>query len=141
MNITGREIEAIIELDRLHFPLPWSRHDWEKADPNHHKIFSWYENDQVIGFALFHFLKGDETAHLLKICVSPSVRGTSASAKFWTDIVSKLKLLGISSIYLEVEEGNHRARGFYQKVGFSPLRTIKGYYSDGSNAVTMSLTL
>jgi ribosomal protein S18 acetylase RimI-like enzyme len=48
---------------------------------------------------------------------------------------------GAKSIYLEVELPNQRAIGFYKKLGFVSLRTIKRYYSDATDALTMQMII
>lgn len=133
MNITAR----ILELDQRYFPYPWTESQWKELNPANHLLFS-HGNE---GFALFMRIPGDEMAHLLKICLRPENRGYGEALKFWDEILKELRDKGIKSIYLEVEAGNHRARGFYSKIGFKKLRQIPGYYSDGEDAVTMDLDI
>jgi ribosomal-protein-alanine N-acetyltransferase len=134
------DLTKIFELDHNHFPRPWTKAEWMSMDSAHSLIYAWQKNG-MDGFALFHRVDGDETAHLLKICVLPELRGTGLIQEFWAELVKNLKFLGVGSVYLEVEKTNSRAVKFYQKMGFLPLREIKAYYSDGTAAVTMSLTL
>lgn len=132
---------GVFELDQHFFPRPWKIEDWRGLNPLHHKLFLRKEESVLLGFSLFGLLPADETAHLLKICLDPRVRGSGEALLFWGEILQELKESGVKSIFLEVEEPNLRAIAFYQKVGFSKLRTIKSYYSDGTSGVTMSLTL
>lgn len=136
----GKDHLSIFELDQKHFPHPWSRDQWAELDPRHYLFYAW-QNAHIEGFALFHRVLGDETAHLLKISVLPELRGTGLSQKFWGELISKLKLLDVRSVYLEVEKTNLSAIKFYQNRGFLPLREIKNYYTGGTSALTMSLTL
>ncbi|MGE3608432.1 MAG: GNAT family N-acetyltransferase [Bacteriovoracaceae bacterium] len=145
MNTTGKLVRVtkhhpfwseVIRWDIQHFSMPWKEADWEQLDEQSH-LFVWLENDIPLGFALFHFLKGDDTAHLLKIFVLPENQGKGVAQNFWTELLREFPSI---KIYLEVEMGNMKAIKFYQKQGFLPLRTIKGYYSNGSDALTMLLT-
>jgi ribosomal-protein-alanine N-acetyltransferase len=133
-------LKPIIDLDERHFPLPWNQDEWLAMDPRHYLLYAWQKTD-IEAFALFHRVGDDQTAHLLKISVLPELRGTGLTTRFWGELISKLKLIEVKSIYLEVEKTNFRAVKFYQKMGFLPLREIKAYYSDGTAALTMSLTL
>jgi len=146
MNTTGKFAlkwitPEVIELDQRHFSRPWTNKQWEELSQNHHTLCLWNYSECLAGFALFHFLPGDETAHLLKICLAPELRGQGDASDFWGHILLLLNSKGILQIYLEVEEANHRAQNFYSKVGFKVLRTVKSYYSDGANAQMMLLIL
>jgi ribosomal-protein-alanine N-acetyltransferase len=146
MNITGRLTlekvsNEIINLDQTFFPTPWTIKEWEELHPDSHSLYGWKIQDRLAGFALFWTLEGDGAAHLLKILLLENDRGKNNSLEFWSALESSLKARGFSSVYLEVEVKNLRAQGFYQKVGFRLLRRIKGYYSNGDDALTMSLTL
>jgi [ribosomal protein S18]-alanine N-acetyltransferase len=150
MSITGKLIQVlpnseywgeILEMDQLFFSRPWSRPQWEDADWTQHVLYSWKSYENPIGFALFFHLPDDPTAHLLKIYMDPTERGQGKSVLFWREVSASLLERGVKEVYLEVEEKNSRAVGFYQKIGFSKLRDLRSYYSDGSHALSMSLTL
>lgn len=141
-NISEEQVsEEVIFLDQTFFPTPWSRKQWTELNHSTHTIFCCRKDEQLLGFALLWTLQGDDTAHLLKILLLSDSRGTGASTMFWSEIRNKLKEKGFSSVYLEVEVNNLRAKSFYEKVGFQVLRRIKGYYSNGEDALTMSITL
>lgn len=94
-----------------------------------------------MGLALFGIVDGDDTAHLLKVLLLESSRGSGAAQEFWIGIAKDLRVKGLKSVYLEVEAANLRAKSFYEKVGFQLLRVTKQYYSNGEAALIMSLTL
>lgn len=136
--LDGSELSSLIELDQNFFPNPWTPRQWQELNFAQHLLFSWKKN---LGFALFGYLKGDDTAHLYKILIHPDQQGRGEVQDFWSCIKAELQNRGARSIYLEVEAQNERAIGFYQKVGFQTLRKVKAYYSDGSDALMMNLTL
>lgn len=151
MNTTGK-IQAVVqtdldlwnnilELDYKYFPQPWSVEGWNQMDPKHHGLFAWVMNGTVLGFALFQLIPGDETAHLLKILVIPDQRGSGLASQIWEQVIPELKNRQHRQVYLEVEAANHPAQNFYRKVGFKDLRVLKKYYSNGSDALAMQLTL
>ena len=150
MNTTGKlkvitphnqEFTQVIELDQLDFPRPWKQQEWESLNWDHHVLLGLSVESRLQGYALFSQAPGDDTAHLLKICVASSKRGSGVTQEFWAQCLENLRSRGITSIYLEVESPNHRAISFYQKAGFQLLRRIKAYYSDGTDAVTMQVTI
>lgn len=146
MNTTGKiSLESITEsiclLDREFFPTPWTLEQWNDLNLNHHKLYSWKEDLELVGFALFGILPFDDLAHLYKILIHPNKRGTKSAMCFWTELVSVLKKEGIKTVYLEVEASNRQAICFYEKNRFIPIRKIKSYYSNGEDALVMTLTL
>lgn len=150
MNTTGKlEVvlkddahwSSLVNMDQAYFPRPWTADSWKSLDLNHHLLYAWMAGNKLAGFALFSAPRGDETAHLLKILVIPELRDSGNAGLFWEKIRDELLQNHFSSVYLEVEESNGRAQGFYRKLGFSLLRRVKSYYSDGADAVMMQLTL
>lgn len=146
MSITGNLSEEsisseLISLDQTFFPTPWSSKQWAELEMSTHTLFGWREAGKLTGFALLWTLEGNDAVHLLKILLLESSRGTGSSRKFWSDIQEKLRTRGFRTVYLEVEANNLRAKSFYEKAGFKVLRKIKGYYSNGDDAITMLLTL
>jgi len=142
MNTTDRvwAKDQILQMDHDWFPRSWTKSQWAELKEEHHLLYV-TGNEIPQGFALFSFIPGDHTAHLLKIALNPDLRGRGEAARFWKDLVLKLKTLGVNDVYLEVEVHNFRAIGFYQKCGFSPLRRVKSYYSDGVDGLMMQLLL
>lgn len=128
-------------LDQAEFPKPWPLESWQALNWKHHYLSGWEATQKIKGFALFSIVEGDDTAHLLKICVASELRGGKNAEALFNYSVQELRLRAAKSIYLEVEFTNLAAIKFYQKMGFSSLRHIRGYYSDGGDALTMQLTI
>lgn len=150
MNITGSLTpvstdhhlwESILEMDQKYFSRPWNRPAWEDLDWSNHLLKAWAVEETAVGFALFAHLPQDDVAHLLKIFMIPEYRGKGVTVLFWRELAFALEERGAKQVYLEVEASNKRAIGFYEKIGFKKLRTARGYYSDGADAVMMQLTL
>lgn len=150
MNTTGKilqltpahlDFSQVLDLDQEEFPRPWTAKEWGSLNWNHHALYGRKTGSKIIAYALFSTVSGDDLSHLLKICVKSDHRGQGTSLDFWQACRSSLKAHGTKSIYLEVESHNVRALAFYRKVGFQTLRTIKSYYSDGADAITMQMTI
>lgn len=143
MNITGRAIpsEKLIQLDQDFFPHPWSLDQWSSFRPDYLRLWTLQKETDLIGFALFSYLDGDDVAHLLKILIIPSKLGGGRAQDFFQKVCCDLRSQGLKTVYLEVEANNLRAQAFYQKMGFRSLRRILNFYSSGSDAITMELTL
>lgn len=132
----------VYELDQGEFPRPWTASQWKSLDDKNHTLFVWRSGSgELLSFALFGVMEGDNAAHLYKIVTRPQLRGTSISKEFFQALVGELGMKGYESIYLEVEVGNKRALRFYEKMGLKILRLSKRFYSDGEDAFIMSMTL
>lgn len=147
MSITGKLIRQALNdqqvhvLDQKYFPKPWTESQWKELRPDQHLLFTWVIGEAVMGYALFHYLEGDDTAHLYKILLIPNLRNSGEALAFWSVIVGELRLLKVKSVYLEVESSNESAKRFYQKCGFALLRRSKAYYSNGEDGLMMELML
>lgn len=141
LNSSSADFLQILDLDVRDFPRPWSKDDWLALNWDHHVLYGFKSGNDLTAFALFGRVPGDDVAHLLKICVAQNLRGSGLTQEFWKSCTDKLKLQNVKSIYLEVESRNQRAVLFYEKCGFLLLRKIKGYYSDGTDALTMEMTI
>ena len=134
-------LEKIKDLDKHQFPQPWSEESWKTMNWDFHHLYAWELGGEIIGFCLFFHTLGDDSTHLLKICIDSKSRGSGHSSVLWSKVQDQLRLSGIKSIYLEVEAQNQRAIGFYLKNHFKKLRTVKHFYSNGEDALTMILML
>jgi [ribosomal protein S18]-alanine N-acetyltransferase len=147
MNTTGKLLttpfnsSAVIELDQNYFPHPWNEIQWQELNSQHHRLLTWNLDSVLVGFALLSIVPGDDVAHLYKIVLRPEHRGLGHAQNFWNAICENLKQNAYSKVFLEVEASNERAIRFYVKSGFSILRKIQGYYSNGEDAIVMILTL
>lgn len=147
MSITGklaREFDhstEVIDLDQAFFPNPWTTEQWLSTPLDQHLLFTWRTSERVIGYALLQAISSDDLAHLLKILLIPDCRGQGEAKTFWNKILEELTGLGLKNIYLEVEASNASAIRFYEKCGLQLLRRNKAYYSNGEDALIMSMTL
>ena len=140
MNIIVRTASAadlpwVIEADR-DFPHPWDSDAWRNLAPHMH-LFVLEQEQQLIGYALFQHISGDEQAHLLKIYLLPTTRHRGMSKILFDESRASL---AVKEVFLEVGESNVAAQRFYEKMGFNRIHLAKAFYSDGENAWLMLLT-
>lgn len=131
------EFQAVTALDTQFINYPWKEADWLLALSSK-TLFVW-EDSIVRGFALYQLSPVEELAHLLKIVVHPSARENGGSREFWNQQVAALKERGLKRIYLEVAVDNLQAQRFYIKNGAKTLQRVKGFYQDGTDALTMEV--
>jgi ribosomal-protein-alanine N-acetyltransferase len=135
-------LEAVSRLDSEKFPWPWTRKDWlSLSSTQRYHLFVLKDGAGLLGFALFDFLDGDSTSHLLKIIIKKELQGSGGASLLLSKAKSYFKEERAESFYLEVSSSNDRAINFYKKNGFSILRTIKHFYGQGSDAFAMQCVL
>jgi ribosomal-protein-alanine N-acetyltransferase len=94
---------------------------------------------QIIGFAIMHF--SEEEAHLDLLAVNPKYQRTGIGRQLIEWLEKSALVAGISIIYLEVRTKNKDARMFYERLGYSRIRHVHGYYSGRESAVCMAIDL
>jgi ribosomal-protein-alanine N-acetyltransferase len=94
---------------------------------------------QVVGFASY-WLVHDEL-HLLNLAAHPEHRRRGIGTRLMRHLIAVARGHGCRYITLEVRRGNHAAQALYQGHGFEPMGMRARYYSDGEDAIVMTLTL
>ena len=89
--------------------------------------------DDILGYAIFHLMGPD--SELLSIATSPEQQRSGIGSALLNEGLSKLDFASGDRMFLEVREGNEKARRFYEKHGFEAYAKRDKYYSDGENAV------
>lgn len=145
MNTTGRKLDAsdlpeVMKLDLAYFPHPWKPQEWREMNLDHHLLLGWKERGKLVAFVLLALAPGDDVAHLLKILIAPEYRGSGLGNKIWDYLRNEISPER-TSLYLEVAADNHRAIKYYEKMGLETIRRNQKYYSDGQDALIMTMAL
>jgi ribosomal-protein-alanine N-acetyltransferase len=93
------------------------------------------DGERLTGFAIMLF--GDERAHLSLLAVHSDYRHQGVGAQMLEWLTQSALGAGISTLHLELREGNRGARAFYIRQGFSETARIPGYYRGVETAVRM----
>jgi tRNA threonylcarbamoyl adenosine modification protein YeaZ/ribosomal-protein-alanine acetyltransferase len=91
------------------------------------------------GFVQFQCAADEAEIHT--ICVSPNHRRQHFAMDLMQALLKRLHQQKISRVFLEVAAGNFPALALYERSGFKRTGQRKGYYSNGSDAITMALDL
>jgi len=87
------------------------------------------------GFAIMEF--GDETAHLVLLCVRPTQRRLGIGRRLLDWLLESARVAGIASLHLELRADNGEAYAFYRTQGFSETIVVPGYYGGRIAAIRM----
>ena len=89
--------------------------------------------DDILGYAIFHLMGPD--SELLSIATNDSHQRAGIGTALLNAGLAHLDFENGDKMFLEVREGNTKARRFYVKHGFEPYAERKKYYADGENAI------
>ena len=135
--------EALVKLEEACFTVPWSLPSLKQtlALPSVVCLVSEQltRPAQTVGYALLFEPLGD--AELLRMGVAPQFRGQGLGKELLAHYVKRARELRVERIWLEVRDHNQAARALYQALGFEDVGRRRGYYEDGTDAVTMVLAL
>ncbi|MBE9166271.1 ribosomal protein S18-alanine N-acetyltransferase [Pleurocapsales cyanobacterium LEGE 06147] len=155
---TIKELEEIIELDRICFGKLWTKEGYQRelASPNSlllilsllkkrigeeediEKYLFQSPNlqSQIIGVACFWSIV--EEAHITLLGIHPDYRGQGLGQLLLYTLLVKAVECQLKRATLEVRASNQAALGLYQKFGFQVAGRRKGYYQlTGEDALIM----
>lgn len=139
-QITEDDIDAVLGIEKLSFPSPWSKRLFldELANPNSHIILAKDDMGHILGFACFWIVLDE--AHILKVVVHPGFRRQGVAKRLLSYVLGYAKEKRVNYFALEVRHLNEAAIELYKGFGFKVVGVRKGYYTDtGEDAVLMEL--
>jgi ribosomal-protein-alanine N-acetyltransferase len=91
------------------------------------------DSKDILGYAVFHLMGPD--SELLSIAANASHQRAGIGTALLDTGLAHLDFAKGDKMFLEVREGNTKARRFYEKHRFEPYAERKKYYADGENAI------
>jgi len=138
------DLEAVSELDRLSFSMPWPKESFRSELANPTSLCRVAEANftdktkRIIG-AMVTWIIVDE-AHISTLAVHPAFRRRGIARGMMIDTLSICHEQGVKMVTLEVRAGNAAAQALYLDFGFEIVAVQRGYYSDNhEDAYIMTL--
>lgn len=127
--MSAEDLEQAAELERICFSEPWSYRILEAGIYSPYDRYLVYEQEmQVMGYGNLRVLAGE--GEIQRIAVLPQFRRLGVARKLMDAMVSAARKEGVSTLCLEVREGNVAARNLYESYGFVSEAVRKDYYSN-----------
>ncbi len=89
----------------------------------------------LIGFILSRRAGGE--AEILSVAISVRWRGRGLARPLLDRHLRRLAGLGVTSVFLEVDEHNAPATRLYRRAGFREVGRRRGYYESGASALVL----
>ena len=124
------------------FATPWAAAEFERLLTSASVVADGIgEQSNLQGFVLSR--RAADEAEILTIAVEPRSRGSGLATALLGAHLSRLSRLGVSELFLEVDEANAPALALYHRYGFQQVGRRPAYYAkaDGSRANALILKL
>ena len=95
-------------------------------------------NGEILGFIVAH---PGNRGHIITIDVVATTRRSGAGSALLRAAEERLQAAGSPEIWLETAVDNVSALSFYKRHGYSVVKTIPRYYSNGVDALVLSKKL
>lgn len=158
------DIPAVVAIDRLSFPNPWSASSYAYELGNDESFYyvvlrpaeenaptggEWRRrlrslvglptDSRVIGYVGFRLQRQGTEAHISTLAVHPDWRGRGLGELLLIVALEQALNLGVDMVSLEVRASNQVAQRLYRKYGFRFQGVMKAYYLDGEDAWVMTV--
>jgi ribosomal-protein-alanine N-acetyltransferase len=130
------DLKAVLEIDRLSFPLPWSertyRYEINENPSSYMYVVEVQEGlkPKVVGYVGFWFIVDE--AHISTLAVHPDYRGHGMGELLLQTAVNHAERLRAKIVTLEVRISNQTAINLYRKFVFKVVGCRPRYYRDNN---------
>lgn len=143
--MTFDDLEDVLRIEKLSFPSPWPRSQFEKELKNQfsNKFTArlTHDGEKTVAAYIIFWVVADE-AHILNIATHPDFRRCGIAKSLLVFTLEQLKEVGAREVFLEVRRSNAPAQKMYKDFGFREIGIRKGYYGDNKeDAIVMALTI
>lgn len=120
------DLAAIMEIEISAYPFPWSLGNFRDCLSTGHRCRVLEIDGEIQGYSLVSTGAGE--AHILNLCVHPSLRGKGYGRLLLQEQLDALAETDVDVVLLEVRPSNSNAIALYDSMGFNELGRRKDYY-------------
>ncbi len=131
-------LEALEELEKQCFSLPWTREMLQSQLPDGmHEFLVAEESGTVLGYVGMMFVLDE--GYISNVAVAPQQRRRGIGDALILELLRRCEAHELAFVTLEVREHNEPAIALYRKHGFEPVGLRKNYYeAPVENAILMT---
>ena len=126
-EMTAADVVWVAALEKICFHDPWS--EGSVASELNNPLSLWLvaeENGALVGYVGSQTVMGE--TDMMNVAVHPDRRREGIAEVLITELITRLKNRGSTSLSLEVRVSNEAAKGLYEKLGFHQAGLRKNYY-------------
>ncbi|MHA1608226.1 MAG: ribosomal protein S18-alanine N-acetyltransferase [Candidatus Freyarchaeota archaeon] len=143
------DLTQVVEINRICLPENYPYYFFQHILERFPKAFIVAEvNGEVVGYMMNRIEKGMSSfnpspfkllkkGHVVSIAVLPAYRRMGIGKKLMERGLKAMREYGAEEVILEVRVSNDPAIKLYTLMGFTIVKTLKGYYHDGEDAFLM----
>lgn len=124
--MTVADLDEVAAVERLAYPFPWTRGNFIDSLAAGYLTRVLCGDDGLVGYYIA--MSGVDEMHLLNITVAPPQQGCGHARRMLDELVAFCHEANALKLWLEVREGNARARSLYLRYGFRHIGVRRGYY-------------
>ena len=128
-GVTLKDLEAIYEIEKQSFKDPYPSNFLNLLYVANSKTFLVAERSGVIVGYIIASADRD-LGHIISIAVHPSDRRKHIGRAIMEEALNIKKSIGVTTVRLEVRQGNIDAQRFYELLNFKKSYSLNSYYGD-----------
>ncbi|MEM1847689.1 MAG: ribosomal protein S18-alanine N-acetyltransferase [Thermofilaceae archaeon] len=143
-----KDLDEVMKINRENLPENYPQFFFKLHYENFPRAFLVAEHKgRIVGYIMCRVETGKlytksgsgRQGHIISIAVIPEMRQKGIGTSLMLKAMEALrKYYSVDEYYLEVRVSNTPAINLYKKLGFTPVKVIKGYYLDGEDAYLMA---
>lgn len=147
----GQDLDQIVALNRAALPENYMPEFFENLLRVYGDYFMAAEMDgRIIGYVMCrvelgmtHFSSFGimKKGHIVSLAVDKEQRRQGIALAMMEEALKRMRATGLKECFLEVRVTNEPAIKLYEKLGFRIIKSISGYYSDGTDGHIMAFAL
>lgn len=120
------DVPAVLAIEQRAYAYPWTEGIFNDCIRVGYHSFVVERDEQIVAYAFMNTVLGE--AHVLNLCVDPTLRRQGIARNLLEYIIDLAKNLKALTLFLEVRESNHAALALYQGCGFDEIGVRRNYY-------------
>ncbi|KAA1173104.1 ribosomal-protein-alanine N-acetyltransferase [Marinobacter salinexigens] len=140
--LTPGDLSQVLDIEHQGYSFPWSEGVFKDCFRDNYRLWALDDGRRLVGYAIVAYMFDE--AHLLNICVDPSVRRQGAGRFLLRYLLAEAARDGMIQVVLEVRASNDAAARLYLSEGFSQVGQRTDYYPSARGreaALVMTLGL
>ena len=127
--IRESDLDEVMAVERAAYAHPWSKRIFQDCLAAGYECWLMETEEEILGHGVMSVGGGE--CQILNICVHPRHRRQGLARSLLRHLLSRARVAGAGSAFLEVRFSNGAAQALYRSEGFVEVGRRPGYYPAG----------